>query len=341
MKERNAMSSKLLRDWILDQPSITQLLPPWQKCDAKFEPLFFNWSRGSGSKAIAFALPQEAIPEYYTVIGGICSIYTAESEVIRLGQKRFRDIGEFVVWLRSWYPRLDQVHDTVGVPPKNTKRVIYVCEDSLFANRLSNQNGLGALGIEEALREVHKQQGHRVIVNWLRKNGYCGSVDVVYTSELSKEIAVALRIWQRNGNFKISDRDRDMAIVKLMYTHFWLDVLGIPKGVVYEPAFHMHLEERFSYLRSWFQNQKPKEIGFIGYLPFWSSCGQTRNLPLEQVPNFGNWREFQLEEGEEKWYTTNIFFAQKQVAKEGPTIFPPKEVRRRLSLDLSDYYGID
>jgi hypothetical protein len=332
-------NSSVLQQWIMQQESIGVIMPPWRKCEVLDHALPQSWSKGTASKVLGISLAKEALPEQYTVLGGMCSIFTAESEAIRLAQIRFSGVVEFSNWLRSWYPRLDQVHDTVGIPPRNAQRIVYVCEDSIFARRLAAQTGFKEDELLQIFRTVHEQQGHPVLLNWVRQNGYHGPVEVVYTSDLAQEIDVALRIWQRLGRFKISARDKDMAAVKLMYTPLWLDILGVKKGVVYEPAAHMFLEDRLDYLRHWFKSQCADDIGLIGYLPFWSSQGQTRMVDYTQVPNWGNWQQFQIHEGEESWYAVNTLFTKKNIIHSGPELVAAEEVKRQLALDLTTYYG--
>ncbi len=333
------VNSSVLQQWIMQHDSIRMVLPPWQKCEVLDHALPQSWNKGTASKVLGVSLVKDAVPEQYTVLGGMCSIFTAESEAIRLGQIRFSGGEEFLRWLRSWYPRLDQIHDTIGIPPRNAQRIVYVCEDSIFARRLAAQTGLKEDELLQILRTVHEQQGHPVLLNWIRQNGYHGSVQVVYTSDITREIDVALRIWQRLGRFKIPTRDKDMSMVKLMYTSLWLDILGIKKGVIYEPAAHMFLEDRLHYLRGWYRSQRADDIGFIGYLPFWSSQGQTRMFGYDQVPNWGNWQQFQIPQGEESWYAANTLFTKKNIIHSGPEFVAAEEIKRQLALDLTTYYG--
>lgn len=352
------MSIKPLRDWILDEPSALELLPPWDKCRASVEPLGNSWNKGSGVKVLGSNLNQNIIPEGHIVLGGICSIYTAESMALR-EELNFSSIRTFVggleEWIYGWYPRLDQIHDTVGIPPKNTRKIIYVCEDSFFARRLAqnprikDNHVLDRPDRERALckifQEVHEKQGHPVLVNWLRRHGYSGDVEVIYTSRLSKEINAMLRLWKRKYNHgsKFSD-SFDMA-VKMMYTPYWLDILGYDHGTIYEPAPYMKIDKGlydYSALLGIFNKTWEEfdsgDLTFMGYLPFWSSKGWTRNLPLDEVPNFGNWRNFQVPEGEEVWYAVNMLFHQKQVINKGPNTLSSEEIRKRIKLDLSVYY---
>jgi hypothetical protein len=50
--------------------------------------------------------------------------------------------------------------------------------------------------LTEILRATHQRLGHPVIVNWLRNGGFQGLVQVVYTSELDRELETGLRIWE-------------------------------------------------------------------------------------------------------------------------------------------------
>jgi hypothetical protein len=272
------------------------------------------------------------------VLGGICSISTAESEAIRKKEIAFVGLRGFGDWFAGWYPRIDQVHSTVGVPPRQwgTQEIIYVCEDSFFGRRLAKWTGLEAIELSATLKEAHENQGHKVVERFLRQRGYRGSVRVVYTSDLERELETALRIWERMLGFRFRSKYRDRAKVNLMYTGFWLDVLGITgPALVFEPGTHGIETDSFPELKPWIAQNLygegvNRDITVLGYRPFWSALGMTREFPLESVPNRTNWREFVVNESDAPWYAGNFGY------REGLSL---AEIQRRVRLDLETLYG--
>jgi len=272
------------------------------------------------------------------VLGGICSIATAESESIRKRDMRFSSFGELEKWLTGWYPRLDQVHDAIGVPAGawQVREVLYVCEDSFFGRRLAKWTGFCEHDLTKLLRCVHDQQGHPVIMKWLRQRGYRGNVRVVYTSDLERELEVGLRVWERMLGFRFQSKQRDRAKVNLMYTGFWLDVLGIAgPALVFEPGTHGIETDFFPELKPWLAQNSygygaNRDITTLGYRPFWSALGMTRELSLRSVPNRLNWSIFRISDGDHEWYAKNFGY------RFG---LPKQEIERRVHLDLETLYG--
>ena len=131
-----------------------------------------------------------------------------------------------------------------------------------------------------------------------------------------------------------------------MYTPFWLDILDIEEpAVIFEPINHHGLglgwntslqnwEASNPYARPGFQ----ENLGFIGYVPFATANGMSRNLPLTEVPNPGNWKEFVIKEEDAKWYAAN-FFPQDTMNRSENAALSVDEIRRRVRMQLNEVYG--
>ena len=116
-----------------------------------------------------------------------------------------------------------------------------------------------------------------------------------------------------------------------MYTGIWLDILGIiSSAVIYEPADHMYLDG-FSKLKPWFEKNYygggfNRNLGIVGFLPFWSTQGSTRCLPDGLVPSKGSYG-YNFFESEKYWQVINFLFSDKRVVQNGPTIITENEIR--------------
>ena len=257
-----------------------------------------------------------------TWLGGMCSLYSADWEAIRAGTFIPTSIPAFHFWIRGWYPRVDQVHDCVGIPHKSCRRVMYVVEDSFFARRVAAKTGLPEDELTAVFNEIHRESGEGCVVRWLQNFGYHGEVTAIYTSEMENELDLALRIWERNTGKRIKPTLRDWAKVELMYMSVWLDVLGIRSGIIAEPIDNF--QRTLSVL--W------PDTGLcqIGYLPFWSARGRTRNLPLTEVVHRGNWQTFRTER---EWTAVNLAFNTRD-----PLNFSIKQMQARALKDLEFVY---
>lgn len=261
-------------------------------------------------------------PNTQVWLGGTCSLFTGDSEAIRTGQRTFTSEDDFFNWLKSWYPRLDQVHDTVAIPPRACRKVIYVVEDSFFGRRVAKFTGLSEAGLTQAFRTVHHEYGAAVVERWLRNFGWRGEVQVVYTSQLEAELELGLRVWEADMGKRVRPAERDQMKVELMYTPIWLRILGLTQGVVAEPFHHGTLiKHRFV----------TNGISFYGFTPFWSGRGTTRFMPYTDVTHRGNWCNFQAEPG---WSAVNLAFAAPD-----PLGFSPDSLRARTLKDLAVIYG--
>lgn len=274
-------------------------------------------------KILAVRLEEGFNPGLTTWLGGICSIFTEDGEQIRTKRAGFRTVADFAQWLGAWYPRLDQIHDTVGIPPGNAKEVVYVVEDSIFGRRIAGWTGLPAEELTQVFRAIHETQGKRTIERWLRNYGYKGKVTVVYTSDLETELELALRIWERALVQPFPARKRDWAKVEMMYTPIWPSILGISKAIVAEPCHH-------GTKLPW--GMFGNGLSQIGFLPYWGSAGTTRNLPFDTVPNQGNWREYAAWEPD--WVNVNLEFNSRD-----PMSFPQEAMGNRASHLLREVYG--
>jgi hypothetical protein len=298
-----------------------------------------SWQKGSGSKLVSWEISPDWQIDTVTAIGGMCSIFSGDEAEIRA--KNFRNIAEFREWIRTWYPRIDQVHDAVGVPPKGTKQVLYVCEDSLFGRKVARWSGLDPIAVGEEIREIHEERGRVIIQRWLEQGGYKGQVKVVYTSDVEPALDVGLRYWERLSGICFQAKERDRAKVQLMYTPFWADILGLQEPIViYEPILHHGVawdwkkevrewEIRNPYARAGFCEQ----MGFAGYMPFTTAAGVSRTLPMSQVPHFGNYRDFQIQAADTWWYGLN-FFPSNVMNRSTQNLLSPEETQKRVAWDL-------
>ena len=303
---------------------------------------FENWHSKMASKILARLVNEDWPVDQVLFLGGICSIFTGDWAT--LSPTNFCTIDQFEGWLRSWYPRFDQVHDAVGIPPRGAQRLIYVCEDSLFARRISGMIKLEVQGLTEVLRQTHQELGHPIIERWLRQNGYRGKVEVVYTSDLERELEVGLRLWSRLLKASVASRHQDVMRVRMMYTAFWLDVLD-QKGpaVVLEPANHggINIKEYRQSLEGFFTENPYAQpgvnemLGIAGYLPHWGRSGMTRHQPFTEVINRGNWDTFCFDE----FTSLNILFGNAAIAERGREALQIEEIERRARGDLGLLYS--
>lgn len=311
-------------------------------------PIF--WNGASANKVLGLKLPEnfghglEIDPNNTTLLGGMCLLNTVEMKKIYNKEISFKTISDFSKWFRSWYPRLDQLHDAVGIPPKFCRNIIYTSENSFFANRLSQYTGLNKSEIELVLTEVHQNQGHPILKKYLENYGYRGNLNVIYTSQVEKEMQLSLKIWERLLNNHFRHSDSDFAKVELMYTGFWLDIIEKKSGIIYEPANKMILKGWLK-LDDWFLQQQygtniNRNLGITGYLPFITSQGDGSNLSLESVPNFGNYKSFQISEGDHEWYAVNMLFSKKIILEEGPEALTKGKISELIALDLKQHFSI-
>lgn len=333
----------LIKDWIESQLGKEhELFLPW-RCSGDAREILPDWVSPNSPKVFGGTLPQELVLGRTTILGGICSVFSGDEVFLR--ETSFSSGHEFAAWLQSWYPRLDQIHDTVGVPPKGVVRIVYVCEDSLFGRKMSRWTKIDPTELGSIVRSVHETQGHAVLVKWLRQWGYRGKVEVVYTSDLEKELSCAIRIWQKIGQFRT--KDPDYLKVVLMYTGLWLDVLGLKgQAVIFEPANHTNHFGLPTEVVPWF-NRNPyglqgsinQNLGLVGYMPFWGGEGITRKLPFSAVPNRENWKSFVPTRKESGWYAVNMLFNQGLVRNNSLSEIPYEEIVRRVKLDLATYFS--
>jgi hypothetical protein len=322
--------------WALSQINNFQYSPEnWTKVNGATSIVPDFWSGPTSNKIIGLKFPEnfgpklEFDPNKTTVLGGICSLYPAHLSVINeTSLQTWRTVVGFEEWLRLWYPRIDQIHNTVGIPSNMCKKIIYICEDSLFARRIYKSTSLKIDEIQQALKSVHNDLGHRAICNWIRSFGYKGEIEVMYTSDIEKELELGLRFWERDLGFSFNNKERDGAKVKLMYTGIWLDILGInDSAIIYEPADHMYLDG-FSKLKPWFDKNNygtgiNKNLGIIGFLPFWSQQGMTRSLASGWIPGRDELNFFDFDK---YWHVVNFLFSDKKVIHGGPTIIKEEEI---------------
>lgn len=315
------------------------------------------WKSPSTNKLLDLKFPSnfgpglDLDPSRSVVLGGMCLLTTIDMKKIYGKEITFDSISEFDEWFSSWYPRIDQVHDTVGIPPKSVPKVVYVSEDSFFADRISSYTGLPKNGIQSVLHNTHEQQAHPVMEKYLRNQGFKGEISAIYTSEVEEELELATNIWERMLGVKFRGGDRNFAKVELMYTGIWLDILklhessgNLESGVIFEAASKMILKG-WLHLEDWFAEQKygegvNKNLGILGYLPFMSSQGDSSVLSYNDVPNFGNFRTHEIPDCEMPWYIINMLFGKRSIVENGPLSLPNNRANDMIKSDLFQYYDI-
>lgn len=282
-------------------------------------------------------------PSHSIILGGMCLVNTVEMKSMAHGEIKFSSINQFEEWYKSWYPRIDQIHDTVGIPPNICQKIIYVSEDSFFADRISSYTGLDRSDIQSILRKTHESQGHPTLEKYLKNQGYKGNIEVVYTSEINKELDSALRIWERILGINFRGADRNFAKVELMYTGFWLDILNIQSSaIIFEAANKMVLKGWLK-IEDWFNTQRygtgiNRNLGIIGYLPFLTSEGDASEISYNNVPNYRNYKTYEIPKEELLWYITNILYPKKIVVENGPSSLSDVNATNMIRSDLQQYY---
>lgn len=309
------------------------------------------WKSQSANKLLIARFPtnfgpkQSLDPNLTVVLGGMCLLNTIDMKRISRKEITFASVEDFREWFLAWYPRIDQIHDAIGVPPSICQNVVYTVEDSFFADRLSTYTGLDRDGIRVVLHDVHQKQGHPVLVNYLKCLGYKGKVSIVYTSNVDAELNLSLRIWERLLGSTFRACDRNFAKVELMYTGLWLDVLELKSSaVIYEAASKMILKGWLK-LENWFGANEygqgvNQNLGIAGYLPFITSQGDSSVLRFDDVPNYGNFRTFTVSDNDIPWYATNLLFMKKTIVDNGPLSLSAEKVVGLIKSDLSQYYDI-
>lgn len=337
--------------WVTTQPQTASFLPKElsRVVDPEGRPFSKHWESPTAGKVLIKRISPETNPERYfdpnytTILGGMCLINTVEMKRIYNREITFANEDEFEKWYTGWYPRIDQIHDAVGIPPRLCKKIVYVAEDSFFAGRLASYTGLNRIKIGVILRRAHEMQGHPVLSRYLKTLGYSGELTCVFTSNIEDRLEIALKMWERTLNITFRTCDRDFAKVEFMYTGFWLDLLGINNvGVIYEAASKMKLRG-WVRLDPWFQKNPygsalNKNLGAIGYVPFLTTAGDGSKLAYDQVPNFSNHQSFEIANVDMPWYIVNLLFTKKTVAQNGPLSLDPEKALHMIRQDLLQYY---
>jgi hypothetical protein len=317
------------------------VLPPTLP-DRALLPLESRWyDKGRGNVIVGAELPERFNTDKAVVLGGICSLFPGDVKELIQNRGELANFAALDGWLRSWYPRFDQVRDTVGTPPAATKRVVYVVEDSLWARRIGSIVDIPPSDIQPLLKDLHTSRGAPAIERWLREGGFKGTIEPVYTSTLERELETALKVFER---FTGSDcrENRDRAKIQLMYTGIWPSILGIAgQAVVFEPAdhgFESTAFKKFGATAPYGKAGPNAELGFIRMMPAASAEGPTRDLPATAVPNFGNWGEFKITDREAFWTALNLWprdTLNRNVVRQ----IDAAEVERRMRMDLDKIFG--
>lgn len=307
------------------------------------------WKTPSANKLLALKFPENLRPDsdlnpsHSAVLGGMCLLTTIDMKRMSRKEVTFNSSTQFGEWFKSWYPRIDQIHDAVGTPPNFIKKVYYVSEDSFFADRISSYTGLKKGDVQSILHATHEQQGHPTLKRYLKNQGYKGDIEVIYTSEIEKELDVALRIWERMLGTTFRGGDRNFAKVELMYTGFWLDILNLQNsGIIFEAADKMVLKGWLK-IEDWFKNQPygkgiNKNLGIAGYLPFMTTKGDSSILSYTEVPNFNNYKDYKISDQDMPWYIANMLYMKKSVVDSGPDAISNENAAKMIKSDLLQYY---
>lgn len=307
------------------------------------------WKTSSTNKLLTLRFPQELGIDsplnaaHTTVLGGMCLLTTIDMKKMSKKEMTFDNVSQFKDWFQSWYPRIDQIHDTVGTPPNICKKVVYVSEDSFFADRISNYTGLDKNDVQSVLRDTHETQGHTTLKRYLKNQGFKGEVEVVYTSDIDRELDVALKIWERTLGTHFRGGDRNFAKVELMYTGFWLDILNLQNPSVIFEAANKFILKGWLGLEDWFKNQKygtgvNKNLGIAGYLPFMTTKGDSSVLSYSEVPNFNNYKNHTIPDEDMPWYIANMLYMKKTVVNGGPSAISNEDAGNMIKSDLKQYY---
>lgn len=342
-----------LIQWVENQPESALYLPSNLSRITKQDifSLSKKWQSPTSSKILVTKLSKDDTaesqidPNRTTVLGGMCLINAVEMKKISRKEISFLSEKVFEGWYAGWYPRIDQIHDAVGIPPRLCKKLVYVVEDDFFTKRLSLYTGLDKLKLQKILQYTHEAQGHVVLQNYLRAQGYFGEIVCIYTSHISALLETALLMWERVLNHKFRTCDRDFAKVELMYTGFWLDILGISEyAVIYESAHKMKLRGWVN-LDPWFAEYPylsgiNHNLGVVGYTPFLTKQGDGSALPFDIVPNFGNYKEFHILEENILWYIANLLFIKKNVSEKGPFGIAKEFALEMMHNDLVQYFNV-
>jgi hypothetical protein len=305
-------------------------------------PLESRWyAKGRGNVIISAEIPREFNTDKAVVLGGVCSLFPGDVRELIVNRRELGTPGTLEGWLRSWYPRFDQVRDTVGTPPAAAKRVVYVVEDSLWARRIGSIVDLPPSDIAPLLKDLHTSRGAPAIERWLREGGFKGTIEVVYTSTLDRELEIGLKAFECFTGADCRD-NRDRAKIQLMYTGLWPRLLGISgQAVVFEPADHGFESSAFKEFGKGAPYGKPganSEIGFIRTMPAASADGPSRDLPAALVPNLGNWESFRVSNREAFWTALNLW-PRDTLNRPVERRFDAAEIERRMRMDLAKIFG--
>jgi len=294
------------------------------------QPTNLEWLKSpTGNKAIWCNenVNEKLDPNTTTVIGGICGTKASSLEKL----SGIDTIRQFEEWHYSWYPRIDQIHDSIGIPPKSCKNVTYVFEDNTHTDRILNlKKDWGFLDVREILQGAHDSQGKNVLENWLRLHGYKGTISFVFLSELEKEIEIAIRLGLRLG---LKREEKNKQIRKLMYTSLWPSVLGIEKDtLIYEPIHYINRH----YCR---YNTLLDDIAILSYIPYLSYNWELDKLPHDLIPNFSNHLQLPNDLKENGYIATNLLFSKEKVVSD-PNNYDFEFGKKIIYEDLEQYFSI-
>jgi hypothetical protein len=276
--------------------------------ESPFEPRWFD--KGRGNVILGAAIPSGLKIESTVVLGTFCPLLPGDLLDLIRHRRDLSDIVKLERWMSSWFPRFDQIRETVGTPPPGAKRVVYVVEDSLWARRMSTFVDILPAEIAPLLKDLLSYRGAPAIERWLRDGGFKGTIEPVYTSNLERELETGLQAFETFTGIDCRG-NRDHAKSQLRYTGIWPKILGISgTAVVLEPADHGFESSGF---KSWALTAPyggpgvNSELGVIHTLPAASATGPSRELPASAVPNYGNWETFICSPKETLWTALNFW----------------------------------
>lgn len=330
-----------LRFWLIDELRKQSFL--WSDYRPS-EKLILHAASGrlgpTANKALLFSGDAEHFnPDTATWFGGICLIYTGDGEKLKDKNEPlpFNSLESFRTWFTSWYPRMDQIHDTISIPPKGCKKAYYVVEDSIWARRIAQWGRargveLDSTALATVLKESHIQNGKPAIEHWLRRHGYKGEIHIIFSGEIERELSFALRMFERQQGTRIKHADRDDYFVGLMgSTSILQDIVGAREGVIAVPMRYfseMLRDTPFS----------TKGLYHLGYLPYYGKNGPTRLQSYENVPHRGNtnsfWSNGSADHISSQWAIANHFFS-----SEKPFSIALDNVSGYLQKEMAAIYG--
>lgn len=196
------------------------------------------------------------------ILGGICCLKKTSFEEMK--QLNINNSEEFSIWYKSWYPRFDQLHDMVGIPPKQCKKIVYIIEDSFHAKRISYIiKNSSPVEINHIIKDTHIHQGVPIIKRYLTFMGYTGEIKYIFLSDILDEIKTGIKIAKRHG-FRKNEEEKE--VLKFLYTSFYPSIIGESNCIVFEPIKYI---SRYTV----HYNSVLDGLPMVGFIPYISNTG--------------------------------------------------------------------